>query len=120
MRKVVIVGAPPVQILDVSGPLEVFSKAPGYELQLGNPGRDRGLQTNRGVSLTGGTPFAEINAPMGTLINPGGPGAETSVYDENFISWIAATAARSRGVASICTGAFLLGATGLLDDKEAV
>ena len=35
MRKVVIVGAPPVQILDVSGPLEVFSRAPGYEVQLG-------------------------------------------------------------------------------------
>jgi transcriptional regulator GlxA family with amidase domain len=120
MRKVVIVGAPPVQILDVSGPLEVFSRAPGYELQLGNPGRDRCLQTNRVVSLTGATPIEEINGPIDTLIITGGPGAETSVYDENFISWIAATAARSRRVASICTGAFLLGATGLLDDKEAV
>ena len=47
-------------------------------------------------------------------------GAETSVYDESFVSWIAATAGQSRRVASICTGAFLLGAAGLLDDKEAV
>ncbi|MGA6981666.1 MAG: GlxA family transcriptional regulator, partial [Candidatus Sulfotelmatobacter sp.] len=101
MRKVVIVGAPPVQILDVSGPLEVFSRAPGYELQLGNPGQDRCLQTNRGVSLTGATPIEEINGPIDTLIITGGPGAETSVYDESFISWIAATAVRSRRVASI-------------------
>ncbi|MGB8987953.1 MAG: AraC family transcriptional regulator, partial [Candidatus Sulfotelmatobacter sp.] len=120
MRKVVIVGAPPVQILDVSGPLEVFSRAPGYEVQLGNPGQDRCLQTNRGVSLTGATPIEEIDGPIDTLIITGGSGAETSVYDERFVSWIAATAGQSRRVASICTGAFLLGAAGLLDDKEAV
>ena len=120
MRKVVIVGAPPVQILDVSGPLEVFSRAPGYEVQLGNPGQDRCLQTNRGVSLTGATPIEEIDGPIDTLIITGGSGAETSVYDERFVSWIAASAGQSRRVASICTGAFLLGAAGLLDDKEAV
>ena len=120
MRKVVIVGAPPLQILDVSGPLEVFSRAPGYEVQLGNPGQDRCLQTNRGVSLTGATPIEEIVGPIDTLIITGGSGAETSVYDERFVSWIAATAGQSRRVASICTGAFLLGAAGLLDDKEAV
>jgi transcriptional regulator GlxA family with amidase domain len=120
MRKVVIVGAPPVQILDVSGPLEVFSRAPGYKVQLANPGQDRCLQTNRGVSLTGATPIEEIDGPIDTLIITGGPGAETSVYDESFVSWIAATAGQSRRVASICTGAFLLAAAGLLDDKEAV
>ena len=38
MRKVVIVGPPPVQVLDVTGPLEVFSNAPDYEIQLANPG----------------------------------------------------------------------------------
>ena len=109
MRKVVIAGAPPVQILDVSGPLEVFSKAPGYEVQIGNPGPDRCLQTNRGVSLTGAAPIEEINGPIDTLIITGGPGAETSVYDESFISWIVATAARwpdshpaSANIASPC------------------
>ena len=57
---------------------------------------------------------------LDTLIITGGSGAETSVYDERFVSWIATTAGQSRRVASICTGAFLLGAAGLLDDKEAV
>jgi len=117
---VVIAGAPPVQILDVSGPLEVFSRAPGYEVLLGNPGSDRCLPTNRGVSLTGATPVEEIDGPIDTLIIIGGKGAETGVYDQSFVAWIAATATQSRRVASICTGAFLLGAAGLLDDKQAV
>jgi hypothetical protein len=38
MRKVVIIGPPPVQVLDVTGPLEVFSNAPDYEIRLANPG----------------------------------------------------------------------------------
>src|SRR5882724_11297300 len=36
MRKVDIVGPPPVQVLDVTGPLEVFSNAPDYEIRLAN------------------------------------------------------------------------------------
>ncbi len=120
MRKVVIIGPPPVQILDVTGPLEVFSNAPEYEVQLGSPGRDRSLQTSRGVALTGATPLGEITGPIDTLIITGGPGAETGIYEEGFTSWIAEAAARSRRVASICTGTFLLGAAGLLEGKQVV
>lgn len=120
MRKVVIVGPPPVQILDVAGPLEVFSRMPGYEIQLGNPGPENTLRTNRNLSLTDATPIAEITGPIDTLVVAGGPGAETGSYDPAFVSWIAETATRSRRIAAICTGAFLLAAAGLLDDKEAV
>jgi transcriptional regulator GlxA family with amidase domain len=120
MRKVVIVGPPPVQILDVVGPLEVFSNAPDYEVQLGNPGHDKTLRTSRGLSLTDATPVAEIKGPIDTLVIVGGPGAETGIYDPDFVSWIAAAAHRSRRVASICTGAFLLAEAGILDGKRAV
>jgi hypothetical protein len=47
MRKVVIAGPPPAQVLDVTGPLEVFSNGPDYKIQLANPGIERTLQTNR-------------------------------------------------------------------------
>jgi transcriptional regulator GlxA family with amidase domain len=120
MRKIVIVGPPPVQILDVTGPLEVFSNAPGYDIQLGNPGQEQTLKTNRGLSLTDATPISEIKEPIDTLVIVGGPGAEMGAYDERFVSWIAAAAGRCRRVASICTGAFLLAAAGLLDSKKAV
>lgn len=120
MRRVVIVGPPPVQILDVSGPLEVFSNAPGYTVQLGTPGTDTHLQTTRGIALTGAIPISEINGPIDTLVIVGGPGSETGVYDDSFVAWIADASKRSRRVVSICTGAFLLGAAGLIDGKKVV
>jgi transcriptional regulator GlxA family with amidase domain len=120
MRKVVIVGPPPVQVLDVTGPLEVFSNAPDYEIQLANPGLERTLQTNRGVVLADATPIADIHGPIDTLVVAGGPGAESGSYDPTFIAWIASAAAQSRRVASICTGAFLLAEAGLLNQKQAV
>jgi len=120
MRRVVIVGPPPVQVLDVTGPLEVFSNAPGYVVQLGNPGSETSLQTNRRISLAGATPIDEIKGPIDTLMITGGPGAETGIYDERFVAWITEASARSRRVASICTGTFLLGAAGLIDGKKVV
>jgi transcriptional regulator GlxA family with amidase domain len=120
MRKVVIAGPPPVQVLDVAGPLEVFSNAPDYQIQLANPGRERSLQTNRGLVLADATPIAEVRGPIDTLIIAGGPGAESGSYDPNFIAWIAEVARHSRRVASICTGAFLLAEAGLLNGKQAV
>jgi transcriptional regulator GlxA family with amidase domain len=120
IRKVVIVGPPPVQVLDITGPLEVFSSADGYDVTIGTPGPERTLQTNRRFALTDAVPITEINGPIDTLVVAGGPGAETGVYDPFFVTWIVEAAKRSRRVASICTGAFLLGAAGLIDGKQVV
>ena len=120
IRRVVIVGPPPVQVLDVTGPIEVFSSAEGYEVIIGTPGSERTLQTHRRFALTDAVPITEINGPIDTLIIAGGPGAETGIYDPFFVAWIGEAAERSRRVASICTGAFLLGAAGLINGKQVV
>ncbi len=42
------------------------SNAPDYEIQLANPGRERRLQTNRGVALVDATPIADVHGPIDT------------------------------------------------------
>jgi transcriptional regulator GlxA family with amidase domain len=120
MRRIVITGPAPVQVLDVTGPLEVFASAPGYEIVLGSSDGSNLLQTSRGFALTGALPLDQISGPIDTLLIAGGPGAESGTYDPAYLAWIAEAATRSRRVAGICTGAFTLAAAGLLDGKHVV
>ena len=78
------------------------------------------LQTSRGVTI--GNAVAPQHAPelIDTLVIAGGEGAETGHFEENYIRWVRETAERSRRVAGICTGAFVLAAAGVLEDKNAV
>jgi transcriptional regulator GlxA family with amidase domain len=120
VRRVVITGAPPVQALDVTGPFEVFSSVPGYKVELGNPEGDSVWRAHPGLGLADAKPLYELEGPIDTLVIAGGPGSARGVYDERFLEWIREAAQRSRRIASICTGTFLLAAAGLLDGKQAV
>ena len=120
MRRIVISGPPPVQVLDVAGPLEVFSNIPSYRIEIASPDGSEHLRTNRVVTFAGAVPLARTSGPIDTLIIAGGPGAESGEYDSDYLRWIVDAAARSRRVASICTGAFVLASAGLLDGKRAV
>ena len=120
MRRVVISGYSPVQILDVTGPLEVFASAPAYKIEIAAPGRSRVLETSRGVHLGAALPIEEVSGPIDTLVIAGGAGAERGEYDEAYLQWISAASAGSRRIAGICTGAFILAAAGILNGKHAV
>src|ERR1700727_330797 len=120
MRKVVISGSPRVQVLVVTGPLEVFSNIPDYQVEIVSLDGTGQLRTNRGITLSGAVSPTSVSSSIDTLVIAGGPGAESGEYDLDYVRWIADAAGRSRRIASICTGAFLLAAAGLLDGKRVV
>ncbi|HEV7847290.1 MAG TPA: GlxA family transcriptional regulator [Thermoleophilaceae bacterium] len=122
MRRVVIVAFPGVQTLDVTGPAEVLRAAtklspPGYDVTVAAQTREP-LATST-LSFVPDEALEDCTGPLDTLIVAGGTGTRAAESDERLIDWIRAAAGRSRRVASVCTGAFLLARAGLLDGRRA-
>ncbi len=120
-RPVVILAYPGVQSLDVSGPLEVFATAnrfcprPAYDVTVVSRG-------GGAVVSSSGLGLATVPAggrPIDTLVVAGGDGTADAVTDRALVDWLQSAASRSRRVASVCSGAFLLAAAGLLDGRRA-
>ncbi|MCU7728503.1 GlxA family transcriptional regulator [Actinoplanes sp. KI2] len=124
-KRVVVVTYSGSQALDITGPIEVFDTAArlldrpdaGYRVECVS--REAPLvRTCSGIAIEA-TPLAAGDGPIDTLLVPGGWGLNDVLADEALIAWIAAAAARSRRVASVCGGAFLLAEAGLLDGRRA-
>jgi transcriptional regulator GlxA family with amidase domain len=122
-RTVVILGFEGVQSLDVTGPLEAFETAerlsPGrYEHAVvsrdGSP-----FRTGSGLRIAPDRALDDARGPIDTLVVAGGLGVGAAQHDTALIAAIAAAAERARRVTSVCTGAFLLAAAGLLDGRRA-
>lgn len=120
MRRIVLTGAPPVRMLDITGPLEVFACFPDYQIDIVTPEEVSVLRTSQGFSIAGATSLSNLTGPVDTLLVVGGPGSESGMYDHRFLSWISEKSKQVRRVGSVCTGAFMLAAAGILDGKEAV
>ncbi len=122
MRRVVVVAFPGVQTLDVTGPAEVFRAAslirpPGYEVIVA-AAEKKPLATST-VSFMPDAALKDLTGRIDTLLIAGGTGTRRAEEDAELIDWIAEAARRSRRVASVCTGAFLLAKAGLLDGRRA-
>nr|WP_257002337.1 helix-turn-helix domain-containing protein [Streptomyces sp. WZ.A104] len=130
-RLVVIVLFEDVDLLDVTGPPEVFSlarretdDAAGYEVVLAAESLDP-VTTGAGVRILPDLTFrqaAERN--IDTLIVPGsvevdGERRVHAIVDPELVGWVKVLAGRTRRVTSVCVGAHLLAAAGLLDGKRA-
>ena len=127
MRSIVIVGFDRAQLLDIAGPLQVFASARDlaearglpdpYEIALVSP-TGGAVATSSGLAVIS-EPYALHAGPIDTLIVAGGPGSRRAQHHDGLVRWIRAEAEKARRVCSVCTGAFLLGAAGLLDGRRA-
>jgi transcriptional regulator GlxA family with amidase domain len=104
--------------LDAVGPYEVLSRLPGAELRF--VAKKQGEQrTDTGVlGLQADVALGELPDPDVILI-PGGPGSRPLMSDPEVLDWARAAHESSTWTTSVCTGALVLGAAGLLDGKRA-
>ncbi|MGK5680890.1 GlxA family transcriptional regulator [Actinoplanes sp. URMC 104] len=114
MHHVLIVLFDGVQSLDVTGPLEVFAAAGGYRVTTASPA-GAPIRTASGLTLV---PDGALgNQAPDTLVVPGGAGTREPPSD--VVSWLRTTGAGAERIMSVCTGAFLLAAAGLLASRRA-
>lgn len=125
-RHVVIVAFDGLQPLDAVGPHEVFAGAARAAAALGRAGGYRLTVASRyggpvraesGLEL-GTAPLPDATEGIDTLVLAGGTGADAAADDEALVTWIAGTAPRCRRVATVCSGAFLGAAAGLLEGRR--
>ncbi|UUY04389.1 GlxA family transcriptional regulator [Svornostia abyssi] len=123
-RRVVVVTPDQVQPLDAIGPVEVFHTAslvrgrtPAYAIEVVTPGG--GVVTTRSGLRLLADPLPQDTTTIDTLLIAGGEGTRAAARDDDLLAWVRTVAATARRTTSVCTGSFVLAATGLLDGRRA-
>ena len=126
-RRVVMVVFPRIQLLDVVGPLEVLAAAGlaetsrshgrGYAIEIVGP--ELGVvRASSGLSVGVDRTFDDRPDSIDTLIVAGGIGSRAASLDGEVLAYLRAVAPKARRVCSVCTGAGVLAAAGLLDGRR--
>lgn len=115
---------PDMDELDVAGPWEALAlwtlirPDDGWRtVTVSRSGTDP-LRCARGLVMTPQLDVADAG-PIDLLIHPGGNGTTTLMHDEAHLEWLRAQAQRGEIMASVCTGALVLGAAGVLSHHKA-
>lgn len=126
-RRIALLAFPDVQLLDVAGPLQAFASANEvmafakrerpYDIVV--VAKEQRVKTTAGLILEA-APLSQRAGPLDTLMVAGGLGVNAACADKALVNWIKTRARTARRVTSVCSGAFLLAAAGLLDGKRAV
>jgi transcriptional regulator GlxA family with amidase domain len=114
-------------MLDVTGPLEVLAQAglreqfrgsdPGYAIEIVGP-EVGPLDASSGLTLGIDRVYEDDLGPIDTLIVAGGIGSREAAKEERVLDCIRRAAADARRICSVCTGAGVLAAAGLLDGRR--
>ncbi|GBF58707.1 isonitrile hydratase [Candidatus Phycosocius bacilliformis] len=108
---------PNVTQLDFTGPLQVLHRLPDSKVHIISASLEP-VPSDCGLSLVPTTTFADC-PQLDLICVPGGFGVEQAMADPLLMGFLKAQAAGARYVTSVCTGAFVLGAAGLLKGKQA-
>ena len=108
---------PRVQQLDLTGPYEVFASLPGATVHLVWK-TEEPVTSATGLVLAPTATFADC-PPLDVLCVPGGAGVNALMQDGNTLAFIRRQADGARYITSVCTGALVLGAAGLLRGRRA-
>jgi len=104
-------------VLDAMGPYHVFSELMGAKVFF--VGRDKGTINTAGMKVICDSSINEVKQ-LDILVIPGGLNETYALTkDTTLLNWIRAIDAKSKYTTSVCTGAWILAATGLLKEKEA-
>ncbi|CAL1240928.1 GlxA family transcriptional regulator [Candidatus Methylocalor cossyra] len=129
-RRIAVVAFDGVEIIDLTGPMDVFAltnlglqRAGGarenaYPIQVlaKRPGL---VTTSGGLKIHADSAYSEIGDGIDTLLIPGSSDVNAVLSDSSLRDWVLAMSTRVRRLVSVCTGAFLLAEAGLLDGRRA-
>ncbi len=125
MRKIAFIVPPTVQLLDLAGPVQVFSEAKyyGYDLDLAFYSYHVSPSCSAGLPFGNLTDFREAQLSEGDYVFVAGmlfTYIESISFraERQFFDWLKACVQKKVTVCSICNGAFALGEAGLLDNIE--
>jgi len=106
-----------ITALDAVGPYEVLWRVPGARVQwvAKSPGV---IRTESGFGMYADRSLGEVQSPE-ILVVPGGIGARTAMRDPAILDWVKSAHTTSQWTTSVCTGALILGAAGLLTGLKA-
>jgi transcriptional regulator GlxA family with amidase domain len=119
-RQIVIVAYPGFELLDLAGPASAFANAGASRYRVTVAARAAGhVASSAGVGVVAACDLAHAPRGIDTLLVVGGEGTRALLGDTAFVEGVRRLAARSARVASVCSGAFVLAAAGLLDGRRA-
>jgi transcriptional regulator GlxA family with amidase domain len=129
-RRVALLVLSSGHLMSLAGPFDVFTRAslvlsrsgkrrsPAYEMQLLTQDESP-LSTGPGLSVGGGVLWTEASFPIDTLLVLGSSDTAQSRLDPALLAWMRARVHDVRRIGSVCAGAFVLAAAGILDGRQA-
>lgn len=125
-KRIVVLVVPPIEELDLVGPVQVLSTAsrllagqtPPYQIEVVTTSRDLTIAGESGLSLNAKAHYLDVHGAIDSLLLVSGVSTRND-RDDELSAWLRETAPRCRRVGAVCISAFLLARAGVLSNQRA-